>query len=458
MAAPDTGTSAAINDDIIEVPLHNLPPKAAIVTTDNSEQSKYTRRMCFAPTEQAYNHGSDRAHPLRTMPFDSEIWIGNFEDLGKRVWPHPSFKELVARSRTGNSKFALPDTVAKETRFQSLRLRCCGDGCDSVTHGPDVEYEKPSRLEVLPFGQTQNVSCPPYPLESIDHADIILEVIIYPFYVGMSGVSASQKLFAIVHRHDNGYQFWKVDGNYHESYGLATGSVSVFQTPQSARSINIGTLGSPKRQAMSTPTKTGKAAAWDVDDPDDTPLRVLQRVRVLTRSRDTKTQTARGQGEDPFADSPEPLSKRRNTGTSSVPSITPTRQPQSRRSSTNGSTRSLLHITEVCMLAYHVRGPALKLLYGNAAFTIESGDGSLIDPTIKSPFLMTAQHAQYVMYSRQGSLKVILSKDSTRSINESPNDITGSVILLEFGGLSARNEFIARIAEMNRGNITWDNE
>jgi hypothetical protein len=184
-----------------------------------------------------------------------------------------------------------------------------------------------------------------------------------------------QKLFAIVNRHDNGYQFWKVDGTYHESYGLAKGSVSVSQTPRSARSINIGTLGSPKRQAMSTPTKTGKAAAWDVDDPDDTPLRVLQRVRALTRSRDTKTQTARGQGEDPFADSPEPLSKRRNTGTSSVPSTTPTRQPQSRRSSTNGSTRSLLHITEVCMLAYHVRGPALKLLYGNAAFTIESGEG-----------------------------------------------------------------------------------
>jgi hypothetical protein len=110
------------------------------------------------------------------------------------------------------------------------------------------------------------------------------------------------------------------------------------------------------------------------------------------------------------------------------------------------------------MLAYHVQGPALQLLYGNDSFTIESGEGSLFDPTTKSPFLMTAQHAQYVLYSRQRSLKAILSKESTRSIKESPNEITGGVILLEFGGPSARNEFIARIAEMNRGNITWDNE
>jgi hypothetical protein len=459
MAAPDTdnGTSATNNDDVVETSLHNSSSKATITAIVDSDQNKHIRR-CFAPSEQAHNHGSDRARPLRTMPFDSDIWIGNFEDLGSRVWPHPSFKELVARSLTGNSKFALPDTVAKETRFQSLRLRCCGDGCDQTIHGPDVEYEKPSRLETLPFGQTKNVSHLPDYLESIDHANIILEVIIYPFYVGMSGISAPQKLFAIVHRHDNGYQFWKVDGAYHEFFGLAKGSVSVSQTPRSARSINIGTLASPKRQVMSTLTKTGKAAAWDVDDPDDTPLRVLQRVRALTRSRDTKTQTARSQGDDPFTDSPEPLSKRRNTGSSSVPSTTPTRQPQVRRSSTKEPIRSLLHIEEVCMLAYHVHGPALKLLYGNDSFTIESGEGSLIDPTTESTFRLTAQHAQFVLYGRHGSLKVILSKNSTRSIIESPNDITGGVILLDFGGRSARDEFIARIGEMIRGSITWNDE
>jgi hypothetical protein len=138
MAAPDTGTSAINNDDVVEISLHNSPSKATINTFVDSDQNKHIRR-CFAPAEKGHNHGSDRAHPLRTMPFDSDIWIGNFEDLGSRVWPHPSFKELVARSLTGNSKFALPDTVAKETRFQSLRLRCCGDGCDQTIHGPDVE-------------------------------------------------------------------------------------------------------------------------------------------------------------------------------------------------------------------------------------------------------------------------------------------------------------------------------
>ncbi|KAI4847817.1 hypothetical protein E4T44_04299, partial [Aureobasidium sp. EXF-8845] len=446
-----------LNDDIVGISLHNSPSKATITTIVDSDQNKHIRH-CFAPAEQAHNHGSDRARPLRTMPFDSDIWIGNFEDLGSRVWPHPSFKELVARSLTGNSKFALPDTVAKETRFQSLRLRCCGDGCDQTIHGPDVEYEKPSRLEMLPFGQTKNVSRPPDLFDSVNHADTTLEVIIYPFFVGMSGIGTPQKLFAIVHRHDTGYQFWKIDGTYHEFYGLAKGSASVSQTPRSARSINIGTLGSPKRQAMSTPTKTGKAAAQDVDDPDDTPLRVVQKMRALTRSRESKTQIASGHGEDPFADSPEPLSKRRNTGGSSAPSKTPTRQPQSRRPSTKEPIRSPLHIKEVCMLAYHVSGPALRLLYGNDSFTIESGEGSLMDPITESTFRLTAQHAQFVLYGREGSLKVILSKNSTRSIIESPTEITGGVILLDFGGRSARDEFIARVGEMVRGSITWNND
>jgi hypothetical protein len=157
MAAPDSGTSAANNDDIVEMALHDLPPKAPITTTDDTDQNKHTHRICFAPTEQTYNHGSDRARPLRTMPLDPSTWIGNLDDLGSRVWPHPSFKELIARSLTGGSRFALPDTVAKETRFQSLRLRCCGDECCPATHSPPVEYERPSRLETLEFKQTHNV-------------------------------------------------------------------------------------------------------------------------------------------------------------------------------------------------------------------------------------------------------------------------------------------------------------
>jgi hypothetical protein len=100
------------------------------------------------------------------------------------------------------------------------------------------------------------------------------------------------------------------------------------------------------------------------------------------------------------------------------------------------------------MLAYHLTGPALQLMYGDSAFTVESGEGALIDPTTEKPFLMTEQYAQYVLYSRQGSLKVILSKHTTRSIIESPDEITGGVILLNFGGSNARDEFLARIKHM----------
>lgn len=100
------------------------------------------------------------------------------------------------------------------------------------------------------------------------------------------------------------------------------------------------------------------------------------------------------------------------------------------------------------MLAYHLHGPALKLLYGDDGFTVESGEGSLIDPTTQNSFVMTGKHAQYVLYSRQQSLKVILSKNTTRSIDEAPDDITGGVILLDFGGSNARDEFIAHTKNM----------
>lgn len=157
MAASNSDTPAAINGGIVEMPLHNPPFEASIITIDDSDQNKHTRRFCFAPTEQAYNHGSDRVRPLRTMPFDSETWIGNLDNLGSRVWPHPSFNELLARSLTGDPRFPLPNTVAKENRFQSLRLRCCGDECLPTTHSPPVEYEKPSPLGTLTFKRTQNV-------------------------------------------------------------------------------------------------------------------------------------------------------------------------------------------------------------------------------------------------------------------------------------------------------------
>jgi len=154
---PDRLSEVAIDGDGAEMPLPATPSKAAVPTTGDNDQNKPTNRICFAPIEQPYNHGSDRLRPLRTMPFDSETWIGNFDDLSSRVWPHPSFKELRARYLTGNPKFVLPNTVSEENPFQSLRLRCCGEECCPTTQNPPVDYERPSRLETLAFGRTQNV-------------------------------------------------------------------------------------------------------------------------------------------------------------------------------------------------------------------------------------------------------------------------------------------------------------
>lgn len=190
MAAISSGASAAKNDDVVEMPLpetlskaatdggivkspmHETPSKPATTTTGDSDQNEPIHRVCFAPIEQPYNHGSDRLRPLRTMPFDPQTWIGDLDHLGDRVWPHPSFNELLARCLTGNPKFPLPDTVPKENRFQSLRLRCCGDECCPTTQSPPVEYETPSRLETLAFERTQNVRNLEDEFASADHADI----------------------------------------------------------------------------------------------------------------------------------------------------------------------------------------------------------------------------------------------------------------------------------------------
>lgn len=493
MAAISSGASTANNDDVVEMPLPETPSEAAIdggivqtpkhetlskpanTTTGDSDQNKPIHRVCFAPTEQPYNHGSDRLRPLRTMPFDSQTWIGDFEHLGDRVWPHPSFKELLARCLTGNPRFPLPDTVPKETRFQSLRLRCCGDECCPTTQTPPVDYETPSRLETLAFERAQNVRNLQDPLGSTDHADMVSEVVIYPFYVRLSKQTGLQRLFAIVHRHENGkYRFWKVDGTYHGSYGLVKGSISMFQSPRSARSTNIGSLGSLERRSTSTPTRSGESAAQFAGNLDDTPLSVVQETRALTRSEDMGTQSVNGLDEDPFVDQ---SSKRRFVAGSSAPSGRKFKcakvshkatsrfmaRPKNFRIELASATsskhlhsdhtikepnRPLLHIKEVCMLAYHLTGPGLQLMYGKDAFTVESGEGSLIDPTTECPFRITDQHAQYVLYSRQKSLKVIMSKDPTRSIDDSANEITGGVILLSFDGSSARDAFIARIKLM----------
>ncbi|KAK6007086.1 hypothetical protein QM012_006094 [Aureobasidium pullulans] len=455
MAAYGNPSCIASNDDIVEMPAQNLTPK---VEPDRGDSSPI--RLCFAPSEQPCNHGSDRLRPLRTMPFDSQIWVGNFDDLGSRVWPHPSFKELIARSRTGSSKFPLPDTVARDARFQTLRLRCCGTRCCPTTHSPFVEYERPSRLETLTFISTQNV-------------------IIYPFYVRSSKHAGLQRFFAIVNRQKDGeYKFWRANGTYHESYGLAKGSVSIFESPKSAHSTtSIGSPSSSKRQLTSTPTKRGSSAARLVDDLDDTPLRFIQKARTLNRSRDINTQLANGLDIGPLRDSAETPSKRRaiadltptqargggKNKTSSMTISTAsnssknTRVRGRSRTSTEQSnyagvqtlTNSLLHINEVCMLAYHLVANNLKLKYRTNAFTIERGEeGSLVDPLNGCAFQIDKQHAMYVLSSSEKSLKVILSQNSTWTVAISCGKMTGGIILLEFGNASARDEFIARIRYM----------
>ncbi|KAH0009595.1 hypothetical protein KCU78_g10656, partial [Aureobasidium melanogenum] len=457
MAAGGSATGAAIgNLDIVKMAAQ-LTPKVESGRSDDMPIQQ--NRICFAPPEQAYNHGSDRLRPLRAMPFDSETWIGNFDDLGSRVWPHPSFKELLARSLTGDPKFPLPDTVAKDSRFQN------------------PQYEKPSRLETLAFERTQNVRQPAGSNTKNCSADMNFKVVIYPFYVRLSKRTGLQKLFAIVHRHKDGeFKFWKADGTYHESYGLVKGTISIFKSPKSTHSTSIGSLSSSKRQSTSTPTKSRGSAAQLIDDLDDTPLRVIQKARTLAKSRNTETQLVDGLDEDPFRDCPEPPSKRRaiagssllqtrvsdnaktsSTATLRVPtpstiprvrglSRTPTKQ--SSCSSVQKPTRTLLQIDEVCMLAYHLTGKDFKLMYRNNAFTIESDEGSLMNSTAGCPFEINEQHAQYVLSSSQKSLKVIMSKNTTWSITESTEDLTGGIILLEFGGVSARDEFIVRLKHM----------
>ncbi|KAI5236059.1 hypothetical protein E4T43_08844 [Aureobasidium subglaciale] len=448
MAARSNNTRATSDDDIVEMHSHS---STTIHSRHDGIQTAHTG-LCFAPTQQAYNHGSDRLRPLRTMPFDHSTWIGNLDHLGSRVWPHPSFNELLARSLTGDSRFPLPDTVSKDDRFQNLRLRCCGDSCSPTSQSPFVEYEKPSRLETLSFERTQNV-------------------VIYPFHVRLSKATGLQKFFAIVHRYENGdYRFWRADGIYHESYGLAKGSISVFQSPRSARNSNVGSLASLKRPSKaSTLSKTDVAV--DIDDVDDAPLRFVQKTRAITRSRD-EAQLVDGLDEDPFeppskklafTDSSQFPTKNNNrerfsqkppsphrtaSNKARVKSLLATPTKQSSHAKSQRPHRSLLHVSEVGMLAYHLTGEGLKLLHKTAAFTIVSAEGSLIDPATDRPFEMTEEHAMYVLSSCQKSFKVILSKTTTWSIHESPDDITGGLILLDFGGESARDEFLARIKEM----------
>lgn len=310
------------------------------------------------------------------------------------------------------------------------------------------------------------------------HADVNFKIVVYPFYVRLSKRTGLQKLFAIVHRHKDGeYKFWKADGTYHESYGLVKGTISIFQSPKSTHSTSVGSVSSSKRKSISTPTKSCGSAAQLMEDLDDTPLRIIQKARALNRSKDVATQLVDDMDEGPFKDRPErPLKKRAvacssllqmregdsartsDTATSHTPApstkpsirdISTTPIKQSSYASVQKPTRTLLQVNEVCMLAYHLTGKDLKLMYRSNASTIESVEGALMDDTTGCAFEINEQHAQYVLSSSQKSLKVIMSKSTTWSITESNEELTGGIILLEFGGVSARDEFIAHLKHMD---------
>ncbi|THW86427.1 hypothetical protein D6D18_07529 [Aureobasidium pullulans] len=449
--------SAATDDEVVEIVKTALP---ALVSSPQHDTQRTRHHICFAPAEQAYNHGSDRLRPLRTMPFDLETWIGDFDHLSNRVWPHPSYTELLARFLTSDPRFSLPDTIAKDERLQNLRLRCCGESCSPTSQSPFVEYEKPSRLEKLSFEQ-------------------VGDVVIYPFYVRLSKEAGLQKFFAIVHRQENGeYHFWKAAGGYHKSYGLSKGNVSVFKSPRSARSTNIGTLGSPKKALSVREVALSRQKGVDLDDPDDVPLKLMQKARSLAVGGGLDKQVSSGQDEAssklhskkrPLVEPIDSMRKRHQSGTkvcskTSTTSKTVSKQLVSRPLSktpvgqsgqitnkTQKPDRSLMHVKEVCMLAYHLTGEGYSLQYRTNCFTIEFGQEPLIDPINGLSFKITKNHAPYVLFSRQSSFKVILSQSTTHDINETDDDITGGIILLEFDGGVARDDFMARIREMVGG-------
>jgi hypothetical protein len=51
MAASNSGTPAAINGGIVEMPSHDVSSEVGIATIDDSDDNEHRRRFCFAPTE-----------------------------------------------------------------------------------------------------------------------------------------------------------------------------------------------------------------------------------------------------------------------------------------------------------------------------------------------------------------------------------------------------------------------
>ncbi|CAD0021787.1 unnamed protein product [Aureobasidium pullulans] len=396
--------SAATDDEVVEIVKMAQP---ALVSSPQHDTQRTRHHICFAPAEQAYNHGSDRLRPLRTMPFDLETWIGDFDHLSNRVWPHPSYTELLARFLTGDPRFPLPYTIAKDERLQNLRLRCCGESCSPTSQSPFVEYEKPSRLEKLSFELVG------------DEAGL-------------------QKLFAIVHRQDNGeYHFWKADGGYHESYGLSKGNVSVFKSPRSAHSTNIGTLGSPKKGLSVREVALGRQKGVDLDDPDDVPLKLMQKARSLAVGGGLDKQVSSGQDE-----ASSKLHSKKRPLVEPIDSIRKKHQSGTKVCSKTSTTSKTV-------LKQLVSRPLSKTPVGQSGQTTNKTQKP--DRSLMHVNEITKNHAPYVLFSRQSSFKVILSQSTTHDINETDDDITGGIFLLEFDGGVARDDFMARIREMVGG-------
>jgi hypothetical protein len=90
-------------------------------------------------------------------------------------------------------------------------------------------------------------------------------------------------------------------------------------------------------------------------------------------------------------------------------------------------------LKEMRMLAHCLSGEHLRLSYQNGFFTIETGQGLLMDPSTSSPFELGEAHTIHMCASTGNEHKIILSQTRNHTIMQAGNtDITGGVILLQF--------------------------
>lgn len=211
-------------------------------------------------------------------------------------------------------------------------------------------------------------------------------------------------------------------GGYHESYSLAKGRSTVSRGLSPTMNQHRSTRSAARAVTRSKRPEVGLLDGLDEDPCEPTPKK--RKASQLARSS-------------------FPHSKKLRTSTLSAPSTRRSKPLANRKNDL-----SPLPVKEICMLAYHLSGEDLKLLWQNNAFTIESARGSLVDPLSDSSFRVIGRHATCVVTSRQKSLKVILSKNTAMSVDENEDDITGGVMLLEFDDEGVRDRFISLVTKM----------